>query len=304
MEHDERRRADVLDRYWDATQREESGRRPADFDEVTAAIVDHLGKSPAPPDTNAAQLRVRQRIVAAANELEEMMHASSSPHLGTGRIPHSPWMQSRPVTSHRHHVFARVALAALLVVALAAGNARFGPSGADDRPPASIPALVLATEAAAPDTARAEAPLLSTSGHPVVGVWQLDNDPTNPGTDISWVVFDEVGRFNEIDGLMRVNIGTWQAPGERVADVVFKIQDVTRQYRTTPDDPPQPNALSLEMEVWRVTVTVDESGDSMTLVGHWDAYDASGVIVNSEDYEGTGTRMQVVSPTGDAMASP
>ncbi len=131
MERDERRRADALDRFWDARQRGDSPTRPDELDEMTAQLVDHLSRPPATPGMNAAQLRVRQRIVAAANSSEETMHASSlnlplpitSRHLSRSRAA------DLPARRGPYRGGAWVALAAVVVLALASGYVALGPGG-------------------------------------------------------------------------------------------------------------------------------------------------------------------------------
>jgi len=143
MERKERKRADALDRYWDATQRGEAPERPSSVDEVAAMVVDHLGRSPASPDMHAAQFRVRQRIVAAANTTEETMHTSALllPH--AGRIAGPALSRTRPIIGERINLIIRLGLAAVLLLTLVAGYARFGSRGTDDGGPAGIPGAVM-----------------------------------------------------------------------------------------------------------------------------------------------------------------
>jgi len=127
MERDERRRADALDQFWDARQRGDSPTRPDELDEMTAQLVDHLSRRPASPDMTAAQLRVRQRIVAAVKTMEETMHATALPLPVTGSITRPPGGRSGRVARHHHGRVPTLALAAMLVLALVAGLVALDP---------------------------------------------------------------------------------------------------------------------------------------------------------------------------------
>ena len=215
MERNERRRADALDRYWDATQRGGVPRRPSDVDQVAATVVDHLGGSPAPPDMNAARLRVRQRIVAAARTKEETMHASALPIQGFGRTWMPPAAGNGPARKYRPKMVARLALLALLLLILAAAGVRFGSSPPKGGEPANLPAAVaLATPAATPTVA-----LYPKIGHAIVGVWQWDYSPCNPGF-VAHSVFNDDGSYVEYTDRGGLTVGTWRATGERSVEVV------------------------------------------------------------------------------------
>ena len=143
MERDERRRADALDRFWDARQRGDSPTRPDELDEMTAQLVDHLSRRPASPDMTAAQLRVRQRIVAAVKTMEETMHVTALPLSGTGSITRPPDGRSGRVARHHHGRVPNLALAAMLLLALVAGLVALDPDLRRPDRGAVIPAAVL-----------------------------------------------------------------------------------------------------------------------------------------------------------------
>lgn len=142
MERDERRRADALDRYWDATLRGEMPARPGHLDEATALVVAQLARRPASPSLNAAQLRVRQRIVATTNASEETMHASSLnlslPDVGPR--PACSRVVSLPARRGSYRGSARLALAAAVLLALALGYVVVEPGGPSRNRAPVIPA--------------------------------------------------------------------------------------------------------------------------------------------------------------------
>ena len=140
MERDERRRADVLDRYWDARQRGDSPPRPAGVDEATARLVDHLSRRPALSDMPAARLRVRQRVVAAAMTMEETMHATT--FQATDPIARPPVGRSGRFARRHHGRATRLALAATVLLALLASLLALDPDlrrpDRDDVIPAAV----------------------------------------------------------------------------------------------------------------------------------------------------------------------
>ena len=71
MEHSERRRADALERYWDAAQRGEA-RRGDEVDELAAAVIHHLGVRPPTAELDAAQRRGRLRLIGLAKTTEDV----------------------------------------------------------------------------------------------------------------------------------------------------------------------------------------------------------------------------------------
>jgi hypothetical protein len=66
MGPEDRQRADLLDRYWDAIVQHERGTRTAEVDAVTATIISQLSAPPASPYLLAAKQRVRQALAASA----------------------------------------------------------------------------------------------------------------------------------------------------------------------------------------------------------------------------------------------
>ena len=59
------------------------------------------------------------------------------------------------------------------------------------------------------------------AAHPLVGAWRWDNDPTHPGTFLSYAIFHADGTYTEALPDGTVLIGVWQPTGERTADFIF-----------------------------------------------------------------------------------
>ena len=285
MERDERRRRAALDRYWDATQRGETPIRPPDVDEVTARVVDLLAKTPTSPDQAAARLRVRQRIVAAANTTEETMHASALPLPGADLIARPPLVHARTDPRHRYRPISRFAFAALVLVALVVGYARFGPGRPDDGAPVMIPAAVLATEVATP----AEAEPYPGADHVIIGAWEVDWSACVAGTAPARMIFGPDGRFVESDDARGVGIGLWRATGERTVEVVAIVQEYAsiESMFGVAENLPLPDSFAVEgtIQVISYTIEVEETGMGFTAQGFYEPRAADGSVIVHLEYE-------------------
>ena len=123
MEHSERRRADALERYWDAAQRGEAWRGD-EVDELAAAVIHHLGVRPPTAELDAAQRRGRLRLIGLAKTTEDVTNTltlsfprsrGDSGGLRTSPVarPHWPWL-----LDSTHWSLPHLATVALLLVTL------------------------------------------------------------------------------------------------------------------------------------------------------------------------------------------
>lgn len=211
-----------------------------------------------------------------------------------------PTASLNPPRDFRSELVPRITVAALLLLTLGLGYAWKGPRPSENTPNL-IPAAVLATEESTPGETSSPNPVNQWNGHPVVGTWQLDNEPSAPGTNLSVAVFDPLGRYQEIESDGRIIVGSWQATADDEVEVVFVIQSIARQDLLAADHTPVANEFIPGMEVWRLTITVDESGNTLSATGTFESYAANGTLEFQSNYQGTGVRMAAV-PT-DAAAS-
>ncbi|MCD6033783.1 MAG: hypothetical protein K0S78_5969, partial [Thermomicrobiales bacterium] len=123
MEHSERRRADALERYWDAAQRGEAW-RGGEVDELAAAVVHHLGVRPPTAELDVAQRRGRLRLIGLAKTTEHVSNTltlsfprsrEDSGELRTSPVarPHWSWL-----LISRHRSLPHLGTVALLLVTL------------------------------------------------------------------------------------------------------------------------------------------------------------------------------------------
>jgi hypothetical protein len=128
--------------------------------------------------------------------------------------------------------------------------------------------------------------------HPVIGLWQWDNDPDNPGTDLSYAAFHADGTYVEVgtDGLTLM--GVWRASGARTADLTLLSADV---------DSDPGNTLRAEA---RQSIEVDETGTAATAEGFFEVRGADGAIVFGGPARAQGTRVEArpVMPLGTPTA--
>ena len=128
MERDDRRRADALDRYWDAALRGEAPPRPDDVDDVTAAVIARLAERHDLPRLDAAQQRVRRRIIAPAGANEEPVRTTARPEaaLDAGTRVASRRPDEHPSSLPHRWRYAQLAVAALLLLAFGLGAVALG----------------------------------------------------------------------------------------------------------------------------------------------------------------------------------
>lgn len=220
MTRDERRRADALDRYWDATLGGERPRRPREVDDLTAAVVARLGDDPAAPDAIGPQLRVRQRVASAVNAVEEdagpmTLARSARPNGGRLALP-EPTRVDRSSQRRRWGL----SLAALLLLAVGLADLALDrrrsdqpfsiPAGSDSPPPPTIEETLVAVSV----TAEALAP---GDGGSVLADLTIP-----PGVRSTWTAPRNVGLLFVLSGTVSVHpdgalqvqragrVGTWE----------------------------------------------------------------------------------------------
>jgi hypothetical protein len=132
-------------------------------------------------------------------------------------------------------------------------------------------------------TTAQEATPSAMADHPVVGVWQWDNDLDNPGTDISLGIFHADGTYTEPSPGAGVGVGVWEPTGERTADLTLVYLDIN-------EDP-----LVVEPgtgKFW-LAVEVDASGTMIRAPGIIRASTADGTVVYEGEFLAQGTRVDV-----------
>ena len=139
------------------------------------------------------------------------------------------------------------------------------------------------------NTAAEEVPL---ADHPIVGAWEWDNDPTNPGADISYAIFHGDGTYLEASSNGSINIGAWEPTGERTADLTARTQFI------------DPDTNELIRGTLLLAAEVDETGNSITAPWTFEARNTDGDVVFLGQFQALGTRIDVVPmvPLGTPMA--
>jgi hypothetical protein len=154
--------------------------------------------------------------------------------------------------------------------------------------------LVLATRrlgASAEDATPAATPF-PMADHPLVGVWQMENQGVwSFGGEGNFGLFEPTG-FGRL-----CVVGEWRPTGERTAELVFVLQGIELKDLFDPGQAAEPYELSPRFTVWRVSAEVDASGNTMTIAGEWNAVmEGTPQPVQAEDkVQDTGIRMAPVS---------
>ena len=141
--------------------------------------------------------------------------------------------------------------------------------------------------------------------HPIVGVWQFDQELRQPGTDIYNAIFSNQGTY--VDSSLDDSwfaIGTWRATGKRTAELFTSLQDLVPQDGFAADYVPEGNVFEPGVVVHRISYEVDATGNAMTCMGMVEIYNADGTLRGSYGYEGIGTRMAVFSTHAAATPAP
>jgi hypothetical protein len=205
-----------------------------------------------------------------------------------------PNMGSR---ADRRWGFARLAIAALVLLSISAGYFILGPGRSDNAGPDEIPAVIVPAATPGTPAATATATPFPMTDHPIIGMWLFDNELRQPGTDTSTVAFTESGTFVESSVEFGwIAVGTWRATGERTLEVVDVLQELGPQDMFATDYVPEGNVFAPGMVVHRGVLEVDATGNTVTFTGAVEFRDADGTVQGSGTFESRGTRM-VVDPT-------
>lgn len=141
------------------------------------------------------------------------------------------------------------------------------------------------------------------AGHPAVGSWQWDNDPFNPGTNVTYAIFHADGTYLEVGPLNGVGIGVWRPTGERSAEVSYVFHDID----------PNPNAYAPGTVTIRLFAEMDEAGDTITAPYSAGVRKPDGTVVAAYEAMSLGTRMGLepaialepaATPAAEAAATP
>jgi hypothetical protein len=277
-----------------------AGESPRDLDPADAETVRRFfARDDAPPPSRDLTSQIWKDLMnqSAPGGTIPLRPPLAAPPPLNGRTRYRPWRQGPPRLTTSHHQrrwsYAQLAAAFLLVVTVVAGYFVFGPLRPDSDQPRSIPAAVVpaATPSATP---------FPRAGHPIIGVWKVDVDPGNPsviwhptfGKDGTYVMYD-----TDSAGKPTVSIGTWKPTGEHSVELVFIMQPIVPQDMFDPTRVLKGSELKPSMEIWRLTLTLDETGNTMTSRGGYEEFDDQGTkVFSSGPVEMNWTRM-VPDPT-------
>lgn len=147
-----------------------------------------------------------------------------------------------------------------------------------------VATAALAPVLTAPFAASSLAAQEAMGTHPIVGAWRWDNDPKNPGTDISYAIFHGDGTYIEVTA-GGTNLGAWEATGERAVLLTAFVLLLNFDEDPATDDQPGTGILRLVAEV-------DDAGNTVTAPFSFEARDPTGAVVFTGDFEAIGTRIQ------------
>ena len=130
--------------------------------------------------------------------------------------------------------------------------------------------------------------------HPVVGGWRFVNESfTGDGESFpSVAIFHPDGTYTEVLPWGAVLVGVWEPTGERTANLLFLLNDII-------DD-------KVVQGEGRTTIEVDETGNSMSLVGNFISLYEDGTVDMAVESPSTGTRLEVLPmvPLGTPVIPP
>ena len=142
--------------------------------------------------------------------------------------------------------------------------------------------------------------------HPIIGVWQMDNETRQPDTDVSFTIFADDGKYvagqRDYGG---IEVGMWRATGERTAELVDVYQVLGPQDMFAPDYAPEGNLFEPGgLIVHRGVLEVDATGNTVILRGAVEFRAPDGTVEGSGNYAGLGTRMAIVATVAAATSTP
>ena len=284
---------DDVRRFWDELVRGGSA-NPGTPSEIDPALVNlirqlHAQREVAPPDSAYAK-RLREDLMNQAGLVgaAPLVPFPAVQPVANGRTP--PRGHARGMVSQERRLwrFGPLATAVLLLVVLGLAYLALGPlrPGSDD--PRVIPAVVV--PAATPGTPESNPTptLYPRDGHAIIGVWEFDYRPWNPGHNVTHIVFYPDGTSIEYDDFVGVTVGRWRATGPRTVELVDASQhQASLDYMFEP-------GYELVQPIWQGTVGVtgyrsieiDASGNTFLVMGYYEPRNADGSIIVRFEFDG------------------
>jgi hypothetical protein len=186
------------------------------------------------------------------------------------------------------------AIAAMAIVAIVLGYFALEPPRFGNDQPKAVPAGVY--QFATPDQVIPSTPT-ALADHSIIGIWLVD-DTAFPGADITVFSFNKYGQFSNIDNqnLLHVVMGEWQQTGEQTIELVAIEQSLNLHPIWDTGPVPTPYVLDTIVQLWRLSITVDETGNSFTATGGYSIYASDGSIIKTEDgFKFIGSRLEVIA---------
>ncbi len=219
MEREQRRRAEELDRYWDAVLAGGSPARPGEVDDVAAAVVAHLGGRQEAAADAAARERTRQRILDLAQT--QIMEASmiAQHHIHSAVMPAGPGALPQPRRDRTRWAATQLATVALLVLTMVMGLVAIGGrrSGGPEAPLSQLAAPNAQPPAVASPAA---SPRASTALAEFVAEFRLGPGPSSTPTGLAVGADGTLYAIDAIQDQIRLfapdgqPIDTWGETGE------------------------------------------------------------------------------------------
>jgi len=131
--------------------------------------------------------------------------------------------------------------------------------------------------------------------HPVVGGWKLVNGSFTGTEDTfpSVAIFHADGTYMEVLPWGAVLVGVWAPTGERTADLTFLLNDLLE-------------GDTLVQGEGRTRLEVDETGNTMSLVGNFISLYEDGAVDMAVESPSTATRLEALPmvPLGTPVLPP
>jgi hypothetical protein len=127
---------------------------------------------------------------------------------------------------------------------------------------------------------------------PLVGTWQQHDLESSAAT--GFVVFHADGTVVATRRYREVALGIWRPTGKRTAELVLiELLPVGRDTKATPD------GEEIGTITYQETVTIDETGNTLSFEGTYDTRDASAVSLGGPLYVGSLTLAPATRVTFD-----